>query len=290
MNKLLLLGSVCLAFPAGILANTLPAPQPMPIRVAIADKVLVGKVARIDPKPVAANMFKGDTRQLKIATVAVEDTLTGKAVKEVKVGFFPPPPPPPPPKDKGPVAVFVRHFAPQLAEKQEACFFLTRHPSLKDTYVVQAYTDVLNKAGNATFANTITDMKVFAGMLARPMRYLEGKNPRDRVTTAVMLIAKYRTPRVGSTKTALVSAKESKLLLQILADDDWARWKGLHVVTPQDAFYRLGLTAKDGWTQPRDYQQYPDAAKKWLKANAGKYRITRFVAPDEGPAVEPEEK
>ena len=43
-------------------------------------------------------------------------------------------------------------------------------------------------------------------------------------------------------------------------------------------FFRLGLTPKDGWTQPKDFNQTADEAKKWLKNNADKYRIERFVA------------
>ena len=48
-------------------------------------------------------------------------------------------------------------------------------------------------------------------------------------------------------------------------------------MTPQTMFYRLGVTAADGWTQPKDFKQFPEAAKKWLTDNADKYRIQRFV-------------
>ena len=52
-------------------------------------------------------------------------------------------------------------------------------------------------------------------------------------------------------------------------------------IEPLDArrvFFRLGLTAQDGWTPPRDAKALPDAAKQWLKDNAEKYRIQRLVA------------
>jgi hypothetical protein len=48
-------------------------------------------------------------------------------------------------------------------------------------------------------------------------------------------------------------------------------------MTPQTIFFQLGLTPKDGWTPPKDFKQLPDEAKKWLKDNADKYVIQRFV-------------
>ena len=49
-------------------------------------------------------------------------------------------------------------------------------------------------------------------------------------------------------------------------------------MNPQNYFFRLGLTEKEGWKQPQDAAAIPDAAKKWLKDNAEKYRIERYVA------------
>ena len=48
-------------------------------------------------------------------------------------------------------------------------------------------------------------------------------------------------------------------------------------VQPQMVFFRLQLTEKDGWKPPQDFQQQAEEAKKWLKDNADKYRIPRFV-------------
>ena len=49
-------------------------------------------------------------------------------------------------------------------------------------------------------------------------------------------------------------------------------------MNPQALFYQLGN--KPGWTQPGDFREVPAAAKKWLKENAGTYRIERFVTED----------
>ena len=115
------------------------------------------------------------------------------------------------------------------------------------------------------------------------MAVLKGKNADDRFLTAAMLIARYRTPRPGETKTEAIDAEESKLILQALADADWTVKPapgilGLQTMNPQNIFYRLNLTPQDGWTQPTDVKDVPDAAKQWLKDNAEKYRIQRFVA------------
>ena len=51
-------------------------------------------------------------------------------------------------------------------------------------------------------------------------------------------------------------------------------WNGMTI------FYRLNLTPKDGWNpQGLDTEdKIIDAAKKWLKDNAGSYRVHRLVA------------
>ena len=50
----------------------------------------------------------------------------------------------------------------------------------------------------------------------------------------------------------------------------------------------LLLPVAAGWTQPKDFTQFPTEAKKWLKDNAGKYRIQRFVRASDKTGVEPE--
>jgi len=52
-------------------------------------------------------------------------------------------------------------------------------------------------------------------------------------------------------------------------------------------FFQLGLTPADGWTQPRNFAEIQEAAKKWLKENAGKYKMKRYVRDEGGPSEEP---
>src|SRR5262245_42135025 len=62
-------------------------PPPVPLRVAVADAVLVGKVTDIAEKMEKAELYKGDTRELKIATVKVETAVLGKLGTTARVGF-----------------------------------------------------------------------------------------------------------------------------------------------------------------------------------------------------------
>src|SRR5262249_46662996 len=124
MKRLLSLSMVGLAYlavmatPAWALMIAAPA---LPARVATADVSVVGKVTGLGPKLVAADMFKGDTGQMQIAIVKVEETLVGKGVKEIKVGFFPPPAVRP----GGPIIIRSSGGrSPQLMVGQEAALFL----------------------------------------------------------------------------------------------------------------------------------------------------------------------
>jgi hypothetical protein len=255
------------------------APQPVPMRVAAADAVVVGKVTGFGPKTIKAEMFKGDMRDMQIAIVKVQDVLSGKAGKEIKVGFFPPPAVNPGGGPGGVRPFIKRRVGPQLAVDQEAAMFLQKHPT-KDLYVLQGPYSVIDKKNNATFAKSVEEIKKAGKVLANPKASLQVKNAEERFANAAVLLAYYRTPRAGSTKTEELSAEESKPILLAIAEADWTpkRVVGFQM-TPQTMFYRLGVGPKDGWVQPKDFKEIPEAAKKWLKDNAGKYKIQRFVAP-----------
>jgi hypothetical protein len=45
-------------------------------------------------------------------------------------------------------------------------------------------------------------------------------------------------------------------------------------------FQRLGVTAQDGFKPPQNGQDFTAAAQKWVKDNAGTYRIKRVVRGD----------
>jgi hypothetical protein len=281
-----LAGLACLAATAapalGLLIRIIPTPIPQ--RVALADIVVVGKVTGFGDKLVSAKPPGGGDAKVdyQIAIVQVGDSLLGaKDVKEIKVAFIPPPPPPAP--GTGPVIRPIRGMPRfSLTLDQEGCLFLVKHPT-EDFYIAQNTNDFISKKDNADFDKNMDEVKRSVQLLADPMAVLKGKNNDDRFLTAAMLIARYRTPRPGETKTEAIDAEESKQILQALADADWTvkpapGIAGLQTMNPQNIFYRLNLTPQDGWTQPADALLIPDVAKQWLKDNAEKYRIQRFVA------------
>jgi hypothetical protein len=285
MNRLLFaaaFASCGLALLAGNALAKIAAPAPIPQRVATADLVVLGKVTGFADKAVTAPRFPGDTEkaQYQIAIVKVTDGLVGaRDVKEIRVGFIPPPPPaaaPPP----GGVRPFIRRYPQvQLTIGQEACMFLTKH-SGADFYTPPMYFSVIDKK-TPDFEASIDEVKKCARLLADPKASLEAKKADDRLLTAALLLFRYRTPRFGGVqKTEPIDPTESKLILTALADADWGPPAGgtTYQMTPMALFHQLGATEKDGWKPPVDFEQFPRDARKWLKENAGKYRIERFVA------------
>jgi len=250
------------------------APPPTATRIATADLVVVGKVTGFGPKMVKAELFKGDTREMQIAIVKVGTTLYGSDHKEIKVGFFPPQTMPV--KDR-----FVRpRPSVQLKQDEESCLILVEHPTQKGVYVAQNYYDAIPKANNQNFAKEVETIKRSAKLLSKPMDGLKSKDAEDRLTTAALLVTRYRTPRMGQAKTEKVSAEESKAILEVLATAEWPSQKNpvrFGQVNAQSVFFQLGVTEQDGWKQPKDFTRLSDEAKQWCRDNAGKYRITRFV-------------
>jgi len=252
------------------------APPPVATRVANADLVVVGKVTGFGAKLVKGEMFKGDERDMQIAKIDVSKTVLGKDAKKIEVGYFPPVV-----NNGGGGGPKIIRRVPgvRLDEGVEYALILVKHPTKKDLYVVANYYDVVQKRDNDNFAKELETLEKSAKLLAKPIDGLKSKEAEDRLTTAALLITRYRTDRSGQNKTEDVSAEESKLILEVLASADWAPKGGVRFgqTSAQQLFFTLGVTDKDGWKQPQDFTKLADEAKKWCKDNAGKYRVKRFV-------------
>jgi hypothetical protein len=276
-----LAGLSCLAL-ASVVSAAMMAPPALPLRMATADLVVVGKVTALEEKLVAAEMFKGDTRQMRTARFKVGETVFGKGTREIKVGFIPPPTAP-----GGPIR--RRRVGVQLSTNQEAALLLVRHPTKKGLYVIQGLFDVIDKTSNAAFASQVQELKKAGKLLANPGKGLNARSAEDRYLTAAMLITRYRTTRPGMGKLEAVPAAESKQILKALAEADWdGRTPRPFGISPQGLFNRLGATEKDGWKVPRDYNQFAGQAKQWLKDNAGKYRLQRYAGGKVETTIDPE--
>jgi hypothetical protein len=270
MNRAFLVALILAAVPAAAHAKiAVPQPPHPAIRVALADCIIVGKVTSIEDKPVDAPAAPGakDKVPYTVAVVKVDDAILGaKGLTHVRVGF---------PPRQGRLAAF--QF--QLAKDQEVCLVLQSHFEGAFYTATYAYDAIDKKASGEAFDKQVNDLKKYVKLLADPKSGLTSKSAQERLETAAMLVAKYRTPRPSATppKTEAVDAELSKLILTTLAEADWTNRNVVdYRLTPLNMFQQLGLTEKDGWTPPKDFNAFPDAAKKWLKENAGTYRIQKF--------------
>lgn len=263
------------------------APPPVGLRVATASVVVVGKVIKLADKTVPAEMYKGDMQQMMIATVRVEESLLGKPGKTIQVGYVVPMEAGP----GGPIGRPIRRGPMvNLTVDQEALLMLQPHPTKKDVYLANDFFGVIQKKDNPKFKTELEEVRKSAKVLANPLASLQSKNTEERYQAAALLISRYNTPVGAMTKKEKVPAAESKLILEALAETDWKADRGPFgfAMNPQNMFFRLGLTPADGWNQPRDFNAIEPEAKKWLKANAGKYQLSRYVRPTLSTEVDPE--
>jgi len=285
-TKLGLFGAACAVLLTATTARAaMIAPPPPGLRVAQANTIVVGKVEKIEEKTVSAPRFPGDKDkpEYQIAVIKIDDPiLAAKGLTHVRVGFLPQPMGGPGPIRRFPTVSFTKD--------QEVLVFLNPHFEANFLEAPIFY-NVVNKKGNPNFEKEVEETKKYVKMLADPKASLKAEKAEDRLTAAALLIAQYRTQRFGGNmpKTEAVDAEISKLILTALAEADWKAFVPVARSNPQSLFMQLGVTEKDGFNPPMreikgqkqiDYQQYPEAAQKWLKENAGKYKIQRFVYDD----------
>ena len=94
-----------------------------------------------------------------------------------------------------------------------------------------------------------------------------------------------------------IPAHESKAIRTALTLGDWSKYDQ-NTANGLQAFYSLGLTAKDGWVQPVIATQpagappvdfnavMKDAFAKWLEAEGKNYQISKIV-PKKKPSPSP---
>jgi hypothetical protein len=284
---LLGLAGLAVLVPAGPARALVPAPAPLPDRVALAECVVVGQVIALEEKTVPARPHPGaaEKSDYKVAVVKIADAFRGaKGLTHLRIGFVPPSLVPPGGGGRPPLS--GRFRPPELSVGQEACFFLTPH--FEETfYVLPMYYDLLARENNPTFAKDVALVKRCARLLDDPTGGLKSRDAEERLLAAALLLARYRTPRPGSQPpfaTEPIDAEQSRLILRTLAEADWTKVDPETRLSALQLFYRLGLRPEDGWVPPRPApgpnpaQEVHAAAKQWLKANAATYRIQRFVA------------
>ena len=255
---------------ASAFAGVVAMPPPGPARIAGADVVVVGKVEAIEPQDVKV----GNT-MYRIAVVKIKDGVRGiKDEKTLRIGFVP--------LEKPNPKIFVSGGRPvQLEAGQEGLFLLKKHDK-ENFYTIPGIVGYfVNSDKNTGFDKEVQAARAAAKVVADPQAGLKSKDASERLLAAAILIDRYRTFRGPKAKLEPIDEKESKLILKTLADADWQAAFNFTSLQPHagQLFQRLGVTAKDGFTVVAG-ANYQAAAQQWVRDNAEKYRIQRYVASD----------
>ena len=201
----------------------IPTQQPAPNQVASADVTVIGKVESIQEKTVKAKHYQpgvtGDV-EYQIAVVKIEDGLVGaKGLTHIQVAFLAGQNNVPNPG--GGKRPFRGQLPVNLVKDQEACFFLTKHPT-EAFYVAVNYYDVVDKK-TADFDKYTALAKKCAKAIEEPEKALKSKDADEKLLAVSLLLTKYRSPKFGGSKLEAIGADESKLILAALAEKDWAK-------------------------------------------------------------------
>jgi len=237
-------------------------------RFCAAECVVVGKVTEIEEKTVKVTYPGGkDLVEFKVGVVKIEHLGKGgeKGLTHVKVCFLPPTDAP------------IRRPRAHLKVNQEVVLFLQKHPTESYYFCPGFYGQVTRGESADNYDSVVTQVKQCQKFSADPDAGLKSKDARERLLTTALLLSTYR--KAQKVKAEEFSAEQSKLMLQTLLEADWQKldpvlgWD----LAPYTLFLMLGLTRDDGWTLPTQQQDHTAEAKKWLKANAEKYRVKKYV-------------
>jgi tetratricopeptide (TPR) repeat protein len=252
----------------------IPIPEPpIPQRVALADLVVVGRVAGTEESPVEALPLlkvRGGARvSFRMVQVRIDRVLLGRVGPEhVRVGLGP------------------GWRMPVLTEGQTGCFFLRQHPE-EPFFVVSAGSDFFDSR-RKEFARVVDLVRRCAGLLANPDAGLRSPDGEDRLLAAGLLIFRFRTPQYaysGAPRTEPIDAELSRRILAVLAEGSLSDKAAREPMGRLRLFQRLDLTEADGWTSPRSLSDVAAAAEKWLADHAAAYRIRRYIPEEPMPVT-----
>jgi hypothetical protein len=246
------------------------------LAAAYADRVVVGRIRSPHPeselvkaKPVP-DVAHDVTYQ--VFRLAVTETLAGgKAVTEVRIGGAKP-------DGKAPVGPEPSTF-PDPLQGGEGLFFLRLHHS-GEFYTIDIF---IPKYDDKSFAGELKATRRYLGLLADPLASLHGKEPTDRLATAVLLLVRYRASQ--GTRSVPIPAEENKLILAALAGADWEAAAD----SPLDPWQFVYEIWRVSGSKPGEVFKEPALPKgtaaeqraflrDWVRQNRDAYRIERRVA------------
>ncbi|MGH9676876.1 MAG: hypothetical protein ACRD36_07220, partial [Candidatus Acidiferrum sp.] len=157
---------------------------PLGQKAALADMVIVGKVASIDEKPQFIKRTPRDPEksEYRVANVKIEQLLLGGAnLTHVRVGYLAHA------ADADPTGAnripgLSDLLQIKLSPGQEAIFFLQSH-SVSPLFVLNYVHDLVDKSGNPDFNGQLAELKHCTELLAEPKAALRSANGGDRFLT-----------------------------------------------------------------------------------------------------------
>jgi hypothetical protein len=254
-------------------------------KVIQSEAVVVGKVSGIDAETVELEQYPGGPKVAHtVANIKIESGLLGvKNATHLKIAFVKPGadaqpggPGGRPPIGRGGQPAYTP------AEDQEGVFFLQKHPTSDNHYVVQPTHPPLLSA-DPNYKTELATVKAMSGTFADPVKALSAEKEEERVANALSLAQKYRSaPQLGSGlfDETPIAAEQTKLFLKVLSEVDWAK----HADAPRLAD-ALGLmpgnyglprvTAADG-EEPMAARQ--KAFKAWADKYGAKFEVKKVSA------------
>jgi hypothetical protein len=254
MNRTMLGALAGLFVLAAPLSARIIEPPPVSDRVAASAAIVTGKITAIERRTVKAK----DGTEYRIAVVKIDEGLLGAwGLTHVKVGFVPTP---------------YHDNWENLRVGQEGCFILSKVAG-QPFLVIPSYDRRLLKSEYVEhYEKNLAAIRRCARALENAAAGLKSKDPEERYLAAAMLVKKYRGPRGEPGKFEPIPLAQSKPILEALASvATWRNNREDRGLNPSTVFYQLG--EKPGWTSPGSFDQFVEAAPKWLKANAGTYRL-----------------
>jgi hypothetical protein len=231
---LAVLASVGVAPTAFALRIAMPGNLSLQQKLLTADAIVVGKVTAIEKETVDLEQYaNGPKVAHTVAVVKLENALVGaKNVTHIKVVFVKPgeqpQQPEAPPGRLRPLPAPIRPgFGPvMLTENQEGVFFLTKHPASGTYYQINAGHLPLNSS-DGNYKEELTKVAAAAKAFTDPIKALSSDQLEERIQSALSLAYRYRmyptNNQTGVVQEEAIPAEESKLMMKVLLDSDWAK-------------------------------------------------------------------
>jgi hypothetical protein len=225
------------------------------VRLLRADCVLLGKVTSIEERPVSALPAPKAPQavEFRVAVLQVLRPIKGvEGLTHVRLGLMP---------------------YQTLKVGTEACFFLNEH--FEEPFLVQAAAyDYDEFLGGAEMRGVqVQSLERWSRLLADPVAGLVASSSVDEIyLTARLVLAQREDERNRGKKPVPLSPEMKRWVFEGLAAGDWKKPAEDRILHPQRLFAQLGPNAANGWpdrqfASPEEFQQ---AAKQWLRENAGR--------------------